>query len=125
MWEGDPQQNFEIKSGATLTATGATAKRQIGSNLTNNGTFNWSTSATLQGGNSSVFTNSYRFDMMADAAVTWNYGGQASLVNNGLLIKTAGAGTGDLSALALTNNGTMDARSGSIRLPANFVTAVR
>jgi fibronectin-binding autotransporter adhesin len=120
-WEGgDVQGAFEILAGATLNASGAAVKRQVGSSITNNGTLRWDTTATLQGGNSSVFTNNGRFDMMADAALQWNYGGQASLVNHGLFIKTGGAGSSSLSGLALTNHGTIDVRSGSIALPANF-----
>ncbi len=116
-WEGgDLSGRIEIMAGAVLTASGADAKRQVGSNLTNNGTLIWNSGVALQGGNSSVLT-----DMRADAAVQWVFGGQAALVNDGLFIKTAGAGTSSLSSLALTNNGTIDVRAGSIALPSNFV----
>ena len=120
-WEGgDLQRKWEIKAGATVTASGAATKRQVGSAITNDGTFRWSTTTTLQGGNSSVFTNNGVFDVRADADASWNFGGQAALVNNGLFVKSAGAGETSLSTLALTNNGTIDVRSGSVKLPTNF-----
>ncbi|MCA8838307.1 MAG: hypothetical protein K8963_10720, partial [Proteobacteria bacterium] len=81
-WEsGDLQGRFEIKAGAVLNATTAAAKRQVGSELLNNGTIVWSTEQQLQGGNSSVLTNNGRFEMTTDADLNWIFGGQAQLVN--------------------------------------------
>ncbi len=123
-WEaGDLSGNFELRNGATLTATGAGNKRQVGSQLVNNGTIVWASDGILQGGNSSRLSNNGRFEIASDADIVWIFGGQAALDNTGLLIKTAGAGDSSLASLALTNTGTIDVRSGSISLPNNFVNA--
>ena len=121
-WQaGDLNGQFEIASGATLTANTAGSKRQVGSLLVNNGSILWSSDDSLQGGNSSRLVNNGRLEIASDADVTWNFGGQARLDNDGLLIKSAGAGDTSLANLALTNTGIIDVRSGSISLPINFV----
>ena len=118
---GDLSGAWEIKSGAVMTATGVASKRQVGSDLVNNGTITWSSDAALQGGNGSRLLNNGRFELASDADLTWNFGGQARFDNAGLLLKSAGTGDSSLTGLALTNTGTIDLRSGSMSLPANFI----
>jgi fibronectin-binding autotransporter adhesin len=118
---GDLSGQFEIRSGATLDATTVSAKRQVGSLLVNNGTIAWNSAASLQGGNGSRLVNNGRFEIMGDADLTWNFGGQARFDNDGLLVKSAGAGTSSLATLALTNTGTIAVHAGALELPANFV----
>ncbi len=120
---GDLQGAWEIQAGATMTASGANAKRQVGSDIVNNGLIMWSADTPLQGGNSSVLTNNSRFEVTTDADLTHNFGGVPRVDNNGLFIKTGGAGDSSLAAVTLTNAGTIDVRSGSITLPASFVNA--
>ena len=120
---GDLTGAWEIRSGATMTASGATTKRQVGSDIVNNGRFVWTNATTLQGGNSSVFTNNGRFEFRGDGSMTHNFGGAPRLDNNGLLAKTGGAGVSSLAGVILSNAGTMDVRSGAIALPTNFVNA--
>ena len=121
-WQaGDLNGQLEIASGATLTANVAGNKRQVGALLVNNGTILWSSDDSLQGGNSSRLVNHGRLEIASDADLTWSFGGQARLDNDGLLVKSAGAGDTSLATLALSNTGVIDLRSGSISLPANFV----
>jgi hypothetical protein len=117
---GDLQGSWQIAAGSTFTAADAGNKRQVGGSVVNDGTFRWNTAAPFQGGNSGSFTNNNLVDIAADAAFVYGFGGQNSFVNAGLLIKSAGSGEASLANIALTNPGTMDVRSGSIRLPANF-----
>ena len=123
-WEaGDLNGEFEIRSGATMTGTGAGSKRLLGAKLTNNGTLQWASNADLQGGINSQLVNNGRLDVSTDADLTWAFGGQASLDNAGLLRKSGGTDITSLSSLALSNTGTIDVESGAIGLPTNFVNA--
>ncbi|MBL9200841.1 MAG: hypothetical protein JNL39_10060 [Opitutaceae bacterium] len=120
-WEaGDLAGNFEIKSGATMTASGGGAKRQVGSDVVNNGTILWNSTASLQGGNSSVLTNNGVFNVSTDASIAWVFGGQAAFANHGTFIKSGGMGETSIASLAFSNHGTVDVQSGAIRLPGVF-----
>lgn len=120
---GDLRENWVIAAASTVTGGSGGSKRQTGGTLVNNGTLSWQTTDVLQTGNSSSLTNNGTFDIAADASVAWSFGGQSTLVNNGLLVKSAGAGTGSLASQQLQNNGTLDVRSGTLALPANFNNA--
>ncbi|CAN0501375.1 unnamed protein product, partial [Phaeothamnion confervicola] len=114
-WQaGDLNGQFEVASGATLSANIAGSKRQVGSLLVNNGTIAWNSAANMDGGNSARLVNHGRLEITSDADVQWGFGGQMQVDNDGLLIKSAGAGDTSLATLALSNTGIIDVRTGSI-----------
>ncbi|MFN0184074.1 MAG: beta strand repeat-containing protein, partial [Aquabacterium sp.] len=123
-WEGgDLRDRFEVKAGATLVAIGAGSKRTIGGELVNNGLVRWDSDVSLQGGNGSVLVNNGRFEISTDAGIVWGFGGQSQVQNNGLLVKTGGAGVSSIVNVDLSSSGTIDVRSGAIALPTNFSNA--
>ncbi len=67
----------------------------------------------------SALTNNGRYELANDSSI---YGG-GDLVNNGSIVKTGGGGTSDLSGMALQNLGTLEAQTGTLRLPDNFINA--
>jgi fibronectin-binding autotransporter adhesin len=107
--------------GQLTLAGGANAGlKYIGGNavLTNHGTVHAQDHTRLW--NYSQVVNNGTWQLEGDVGVYDTYGGN-SLVNNGLLVKTAGAGVSDLSTVFVANSGDIRVMSGAIRLPANFV----
>jgi hypothetical protein len=120
---GDLTGRLVLDAAATLTASGAGGKRQVGGTLVNEGQVVWNSDATWQGGNGSRLDNAGRIEMQTDADIVWIFGGQPTLANSGWLGKTGGSGTTDLSSLNLANTGTLEVASGTIALPTNFANA--
>jgi hypothetical protein len=118
---GGLQDNWEIADGSIVTASGAGDKQQLGSTIVNHGTLIWEADAALQGGSGASLTNNGLVDIRSDADFTHNFGAPNTLVNNGLLRKSAGNGETSLAQIGLSNSGTIEVLAGSIRLPANFV----
>ncbi|CAN0451842.1 unnamed protein product, partial [Phaeothamnion confervicola] len=103
---GDLSGAWEIMAGAVMTGSGATTKRQVNSDILNNGTFRWATTQQLQAGNSSLFTNNGLVEVTESAIFNWNFGGQHQLINNasGTVRATNNAAL-NIAALALTSHG--------------------
>ncbi len=103
---GDLTGSWTLNAGTTLVASGATVKRQLGSTIVNNGTFRWSTTQQLQGGNGSLFTNNALVEVTESAVFNWNFGGQHQFVNaaSGTVRATNNA-TLNISAIGLTSDG--------------------
>ena len=92
--------------------------------FTNRGLIDWTSADSLGLGGGGVLRNEGVMDFGSDAGVLWNgFQGQASFVNAGLIVKTAGDGTTALNSpvYAFSNPGTIQVQSGAIALPANFV----
>ncbi len=68
---------------------------------------------------SGALTNKGRYEMANDIGII----GGGDLVNTGTFVKTGGIGTSDLSSMALQNLGTIEAQTGTLRLPDNFTNA--
>ena len=81
---------------------------------------NWSNgNIFLQSG--AAVTNNGTVDAQSDNGVFFNGGGAVSLVNNGLIKKTAGSGTTTIgNSIGFNNLGTVSVLSGTIALPNNF-----
>lgn len=110
-----------IGATGTMILTSATAKSLNGRALTNNGAINWMAGQlNVQGG--SVFTNGVngQFNMMAGGVqMAWLAGLQPSFVNNGTLTKSSAAGMVTVSC-PVTNSGTFDIQTGTLRLTGIF-----
>jgi hypothetical protein len=113
----------DIAAGATLAIVGPGAKGDL-RNLNNSGTVTWSGAGTLSVGGA-VIDNlpGGVWDIQADATCdTAGPSTTATFRNEGTLRKSAGAGTAAFqasstgSSLMLANSGTVDVRSGTLRL---------
>ncbi|MDY0748881.1 PEP-CTERM sorting domain-containing protein [Paucibacter sp. R3-3] len=106
---------WQSASGSTLYVEGGSYKYAAGLTLAGR------TSATdnLYAYGSGALTNNGRYEFANDSGI---YGG-GDLVNTGSIVKTAGGGTSDLSGVALQNLGTLEAQTGTLRLPDNFTNA--
>jgi len=111
---------WELATDHQLLLAGMNQKSLNDATLTNGGT------VILQGPSSlrlsaSQIVNQGRFELQDDSSV--RYGGgirYSEFVNQGLLLKSGGAGISDLSQLYFSNTGTVDVRSGTLRLPDDF-----
>jgi hypothetical protein len=100
---------FEITTSASKFFNAATFTNQ-------SGTVNW------RGGfigflSGSTVTNNALWDMSADNSMGFSGGAASSFTNNGILRKSGGIGISTISntaTLAIVNNGTIDAQTGSI-----------
>lgn len=117
---GELAGNWQLEAAQSLNAAG-TGTRRIGGSFNNAGNIAWSSNDGLQLQNSAAVVNDGNWLLQSDADIVWVAGGQPSLVNNGLLRKSAGSGESSLNSLVLTNNGTLQVDSGSIALPPAFV----
>jgi fibronectin-binding autotransporter adhesin len=120
-WTGGDLSGAWRNAGGTLDVADGAAKRQVGGTFVNDGTIRWASIEALQGGNAGTFTNNGTFEISTDADVTHAFGSRYSFVNQGVFVKTAGSGETSLATVALSNPGTIIARSGTIRLPNAFV----
>ncbi|MBS0503261.1 MAG: PEP-CTERM sorting domain-containing protein [Proteobacteria bacterium] len=115
---------WTIGSGQTLNAVTGGTKYMNAGTFTNAGTLNWSTNDTLYFESDANLVNNGMIDFKTDAAFIYNGGSQPHVTNNGTIIKTGGGGTTTIgNTLDFQNNGTIDVRTGTIRLPDNFSNA--
>jgi hypothetical protein len=114
------QGGWTVDSGSTLNVLAGSNKFLNAASFTNDGTVNWSNGALfLQNGSQLVNTGTVA--ITGNNSINNNGGPASSIVNNGLIEKTAGAGTSTLaSGLSLDNNGTINVLSGTIALPSAF-----
>lgn len=121
---GDLAGGWRIAGGTTLTGSDGSNKRINGASLVNDGTLAWNSADPLQMGNAASITNNGVIDIATDADVVHAFGGQPTLDNRGLIVKSGGAGeTSFANSLMLANEGTIDVRTGSVRLPNGFANA--
>ena len=119
---GDLRGTWQNAAGQTLSAVGAGIK-QFNTSLqfSNDGSLLWQTTSALFIANGATLLNAGNFDFQADAAVI-NNGGFATIVNSGLIVKSAGSGTASIqNGVSLSNQGTLDVQSGTLGLPDDFV----
>jgi hypothetical protein len=86
--------------------------------VTNKGTINAADSLYFQF-SSQVLDNRGTLNLQGDVGLMNAYA-SGTFINSGTLIKTSGSGVSSLATIAVTNTGTMDVRSGTLQLPANF-----
>ena len=128
LWAGGHLQGtWQLAAGSTITANGGIGARSIVGNGTvvdNQGMLVWSglmNPLTLDG--NARLHNAGTFDIRTDGvAVAPGGAGAPVFINTGLVVKSAGAGTASIQAgVGFDNQGTLDVRSGTLALPANFV----
>jgi hypothetical protein len=100
-----------------ITVSGSDGKRLDGRTFNNPGTFTWSGTGNIDGGNDAVFNNlpGAVFDVQTNQTL----GGGILFINAGTFRKSAGTGTTTINAL-FTNTGTLDVESGTVRLGSAF-----
>lgn len=110
--------NTTISAGATANATGS-GDRGLGGMLTNRGTFNYAGGRmTNAAGSNGQFRNENLVDVQTDTSFQFIGNAPTTFLNTatGTLRKTGGTGNLDFNGFPLTNAGTIDVRSGRIRL---------
>jgi hypothetical protein len=116
-WDsGNLQQQWVLAADHTLDVQAGGTKMILGT-VTNQGTLNQADNLYFQYGH--VLDNQGTLHLQGDVGMV-NYYAGGVVYNSGTLAKTAGTGESDLSGIYLVNTGTLDARTGTLRLPANF-----
>ena len=110
--------NWQVAAGQTLTLQGGNYK-YLNAALTNSGTI--AATDTLYVENGKTLANQGTYDLRGDVGVL-NNGGGGNFVNTGLVVKSAGAGISTIgNGIAFDNaGGTVDVRTGTIRMPDGF-----
>ena len=112
--------NWSTTAGTTMTVLTGANKLMSGASFTNGGELVWQGGALFLS-NGTALTNTGAIDFQTDTSVNNNGGAASSFTNNGLIEKTAGAGTTTLAnGIAFDNNGTINVLSGTIALPNAF-----
>jgi hypothetical protein len=112
--------DWTLAGGATLTAATGSNKFLNAATFTNEGTLLW-TAGSLFFGDGADLINNGTIELTTDALFADTSGAEGSFVNNGLILKSGGAGTATLaSGVAFDNEGVIDVRSGTIALPVSF-----
>ncbi len=115
------QDSWTVAGGATLNGVDGGNKFLSSTTLTNQGTLAWKTGDALFFQNSALLLNQGTIDLQTDSAMVFNGGGVGTFVNAGLVTKTGGTGTSAIgNNLGFDNQGVVDVRTGTIRLPDNF-----
>src|SRR5260370_5409613 len=115
------QDSWTVAGGATLNGVDGGNKFLSSTTLTNQGTLAWKTGDALFFQNSAHLLNQGTIDLQTDSAMVFNGGGVGTFVNAGLVTKTGGTGTSAIgNNLGFDNQGVVDVRTGTIRLPDNF-----
>jgi hypothetical protein len=105
--------------GTQLNISGSNGKYLNGT-LNNQGTINATDTLNFQNGNTLANSGAYRLN--GDVGLSPSYG-NGNFVNSGLLVKTSGTGTSDVSGIGFVNapGGVVDVQTGTIALPNNFI----
>jgi hypothetical protein len=114
---------WEVASGQTLKGADGGFKYLSGegTTLTNKGTIAWTTGNPLYMQSGAQLANAGTYDLQGDGGLFNNGGSAPSIVNTGLLVKSAGAGVSTIgNGIALQNLGTIDVQTGTLALPNNF-----
>jgi len=112
---------WEIAPGATLSGVNGGNKCLSTVTLTNKGTLAWATGNTLYLQSSAQLINEGLLDVQADMSFVNNGGAASSIVNQGRLVKSGGAGAMTIGGgLAFSNPGVIEVQAGTIQLPTNF-----
>ncbi|WP_310383602.1 hypothetical protein [Roseateles sp.] len=112
---------WEIAAGAALTGVNGGNKFLSAVALTNHGTLTWLSGNSLFLQSSAQLMNEGLLDVQADMSFVFNGGAAVAIVNQGRLVKSAGAGTLTIGAgTGFSNPGSMEVQAGTIQLPANF-----
>jgi hypothetical protein len=112
---------WTVAPGATLSAVSTRSKFLDNVSFTNQGTIAWNTPSALFFLNNARLFNHGTIDLAADSNMLHNGGAVGSFINNGLIIKSAGAGTTSITNnLGFDNRGVLNVSSGTIHLPDNF-----
>jgi PEP-CTERM motif len=104
---------WDVTVGSTLNALSGSNKFLNGAVVTNDGTINWANGALFMQ-NGSTLINNGTLDAQSNQSLNNNGGPLSTFTNNGLVEKTAGAGTTTIGSIAFVNNGTIDVQTGSI-----------
>lgn len=112
---------WTIAGDGILTSTGGATRSIVGGSFVNAGNLVIEGSGTVLFGGSAAVVNTGTIDFQENSTFGSFTTGGGSLVNNGLIEKSGGAGTTTLLPNGeLDNNGTMNVTSGILALPGNF-----
>jgi hypothetical protein len=114
--------SWTVAAGHTLAVAGGGNKIVAAGTLDNRGRLEWGTGDALFLQSGGALNNPGVVDIGTDgAAWLFNGGAAVSIVNTGLIVKSAGAGSFTVgNGTGFVNQGTVDAASGTIVLPGNF-----
>ncbi|MBT9504128.1 MAG: hypothetical protein IV092_22985 [Burkholderiaceae bacterium] len=112
---------WEIAPGATLSGVNGGNKFLSTVSLNNKGTLAWATGDTLFLQSDGQLINAGLLDVQTDMSFVNNGGATSSIINQGRLVKSGGAGAMTIGGgLAFSNPGIMEVQAGTIQLPTNF-----
>jgi hypothetical protein len=112
---------WSIAEGATLTVQAGANKGLNALSLLNGGTIVWAEGALVLTNGTSI-TNDGTIDIRTNNQVINGGGAAQNFVNNGTIVKTAGAGTTTIPGnVGFDNEGVIDVQVGTIALPTNFI----
>ena len=112
---------WEVASGQTLSGNDGGNKFLSNATVTNQGTIAWQSGNALYFQSNAHLLNPGTIDLQTDSAMVYNGGAVGTFINTGLMAKTGGSGTFTIgNGLGFDNQGVVDVRSGTIRLPDNF-----
>ncbi|MBI5773962.1 MAG: hypothetical protein HZA89_09510, partial [Verrucomicrobia bacterium] len=117
---GDAAGTTTIAAGGTLEMSGSSQKTLQSRTLNNAGTVTWSDPGVLSSQGGGVINNlaGALFEMQSDASLA-QFSGALTINNAGTLRKSGGTGTKTM-AVAFTNSGTVDIRSGVLSLSGSY-----
>ncbi len=117
VWSGGSLTgSMNIAANANLSISGSADKSLTGAVLNNAASAAWTGTGTLFGYNGAALTNTGRFAIQTDAALSYCCGGQlATFINLGTVTKMAGGGT-NICNFIFNNNGLLNVQAGALAL---------
>lgn len=117
-----------IGPGATVVAGNSqilesTTKALNGRSLTNLNSMVWHDNGTLDLTNGAAISNQSFFSIRGNATLTHSTGAPSSFYNTGTLEKRTSTGTTLVQSVMLNNAGTVDVRTGTLRLASNSTSS--
>ena len=118
--------SFTVAPTGTLALAGVSVKSLQSLQLVNNGTMVIAGAGSLQIENNSTVTNAAGavIDLQGDGGLQQNGGGNSVLTNAGLIRKTAGAGTANITTAQFNNTGIVDVQAGTLQIAAGSTRIV-
>ena len=112
-WNGGSLNVPTLNSGGTLNLNGSLGNMSLGANLTSGANFS-STSGNFVIGSGVTYTNNGTFDITTGAQIN----GLGTFTNTGTLTRSAGSGTA-MQPATFNNNGIVNVNTGSLNIFAN------
>ena len=118
--------SFTVAPTGTLALAGVSVKSLQSLQLVNNGTMVNTGAGSLQIENNSTVTNAAGavIDLQGDGGLQQNGGGNSVLTNAGLIRKTVGTGTANITTPLFNNTGVVDVQAGTLQVAAGSTRIV-